>query len=66
MIHVFLSWFEPFRVRVSMDFAGVREERREERETLQKMRGTGLETFYIRRWNRVGFDLIQRPMPWTV
>jgi len=31
MIHVFLSWFEPFRVRVSMDLAGVREERREKR-----------------------------------
>ena len=31
MIHVFLSWFEPFRVRVSMDLASVREERREKR-----------------------------------
>jgi len=44
----------------------VREETREERETSQKMRETGLETFYIRRWNRVGFDPIQRPTPWTV
>ena len=33
-----------------MDLAGVREERREERETLQKMRENGLKTFYIRRW----------------
>jgi len=66
MIHVFLSWFEPFRVRVSMDLAGVREERREERETLQKMRENELGTCYIRRWNRAGFDPIQRPTPWTV
>jgi len=50
MIHVFLGWFEQFRVRVSSMAAGAREERREERETLQKMKGNRVVAFYIRRW----------------
>ena len=47
MIHAFLGWFEQFRVRVSSMAAGVREDRRIEREREQKNERSGTVPFYI-------------------
>ncbi len=57
-----------FRVRVSMDLAGVREERREKRRkrNIAKNERKRVRDLLYKALDRVGSDPIQRPTLWTM